>query len=117
MNVSTNKETMQERMERLKREKEEAQKNNSKSTVISQLTHEADSTTDFEKITEEFQKLQENKQPGANEGYTKDTIYIKDSLYKAFNTLCVNRGDKKKHVNAAIEDYVLKQYREMKAKK
>lgn len=111
----SNKETMKERMERLKREKEQMQPGD-KSAVISQLAHEQDATADFEKITEEFKKFQENKQPGANEGYTKDTIYIKDSLYKAFNALCVNRGDKKMHVNAAIEDYVLKKYKEIKQK-
>lgn len=108
-------ETPQERVERLRREKEEAKRDNK--TIIAQLTHEQDATADFEKITEEFQKLQENKLPGANEGYTKDTIYIKDSLYKAFNALCINRGDKKKFVNEAIEDFVLKKYRELKAKK
>lgn len=108
---------MQERMARLKREKEQAQAKERKTNMISQLTHETDVTADFEKITEEFTKLQENKQPGANEGYTKDTIYIKDSLYKAFNALCVNRGDKKKYVNEAIQDFVLKKYRELKQNK
>ena len=111
------KETMQERIERLKREKEAAQSKESKSTIISQLANETETTTDFEKITEEFKKLQENRLPGANEGYTKDTIYIKDSLYKAFNSLCVNRGDKKMYVNQAIEDFVLKKYKELKQNK
>ena len=105
---------MQERIARLKREKEQAQAKENKTNMISQLTHEQDATADFKKITEEFTKLQENRQPGANEGYTKDTIYIKDSLYQAFNALCVNRGDKKKYVNAALEDFVLKKYRELK---
>ena len=116
--MSNQRETMHERMERLKREKEAAKATEEqKTTLLSQLTHQTDATTDFEKITEEFEKLQENKQPGANEGYTKDTIYIKDSLYKAFNALCVNRGDKKKHVNQALEDYVMKMYRELEANK
>ena len=108
------KETAQERLDRLKREKEQAQNKTQKANMVSQLAHQQDVTTDFEKITEEFKKLQEEKLPGANEGYTKDTIYIRDSLYKAFNALCVNRGDKKKYVNMAIEDFVLKMYKELK---
>ena len=108
----SNKETMQERIERMKKEKEAAQ-NNNKTAIISQLAHEQDATVDFEKIKAEFAKLQEERDPGANEGYTKDTIYIKDSIYEAFNALCVNRGDKKKYVNQAMQDFVLKKYREL----
>ena len=96
----SNKETMQERLARLKQEKEQ-KKETVNSSVLSQLTHEEDSTPDFDKMTEEFKKIQANQEPGANEKYRKDTLYIKDSLYSAFNALCINRGDKKRYANEA----------------
>lgn len=106
-------ESMQERMERLKREKEEAKKNADKKDMVKQLSHQEEADTDFLKIAEEFQRMQQEKPESVNAHTVKDTIYIEEDLYKAFSALCVNRGDKKKYVNAALRDFVLKKYKEL----
>lgn len=110
----SNNESMKERAERLKREAEEAKKNADKKDMVKQLSHQQEADTDFAKIAEELsRKLADKKNDSANDKHVKDTIYIEEDLYHAFSALCVNRGDKKKHVNAALKDYVLKKYREL----
>ena len=107
-------ESMKERSERLKREAEEAKRKAEKKNMVKELTHQQEADTDFSKIAEELsRRLADDKKNSANDRHIKDTIYIEEDLYHAFSALCVNRGDKKKHINAALKDYVLKKYREI----
>ena len=88
-----------------------------KKEVIQQIIHQEEDKPDFEKIAEELARRHEEEKHSLNQGYTKDTIYIQDDIYKAFNALCVKRGDKKEFVNIALADFVEKRYKELKAEK
>ena len=87
-----------------------------KSGLVPKLLHQQEEQTDLSKIAEELQKRHEEEAVGENEGYIKDTIYIREDLYKAFQALCLKRGDKKKHANAAYEQYILNEYKKLKRK-
>lgn len=76
------------------------------------VTHDVE-TIDMAAIAEHLQQQRTGEPISANDGYTKDTLYIENDLFRAFNALCVKRGDKKKFANEAIRDFVLKKYREM----
>lgn len=76
------------------------------------VNHDVD-TIDMAAIAEQLQKQRTEEPVSANDGYTKDTLYIENDLFRAFNALCVKRGDKKKFANEAIRDFVLKKYREL----
>ena len=71
---------------------------------------------DFAKIAEELQQRHEQEKRSLNDRYIKDTIYIEENIYKAFNALCTERGMKKQLVNEALADFVQKKYRELQKK-
>lgn len=89
------------------------QKQKSHEELLKQLADQKDDTPDFEKIAEELQRRHEEEKRSLNTGYVKDTIYIEENLYKAFNALCTERGMKKQYVNQALADFVQKKYREI----
>lgn len=108
--------------EKLKKIAESKTKNEGKqlqaqSEMRSQMTEQKDDTPDLAAIAEEFKKRHEEKATGANDGYTKDTIYIEDALYEAMQALCLTRGDKKHHVNNAYRDYILKMHKQLRSEK
>ena len=105
--------------DQLKRLAETKQKNEQRQTaaqqeMMAQMTEQKEDTLDLVAIAEEFKRRNEELATGANEGFTKDTIYIEDSLYIAMQALCLSRGDKKKHVNNAYRDYILKMHKQLK---
>ena len=65
---------------------------------------------DFMKMAEELESQKELK--SENDGYIKDTIYIREDLYRAMQAICTRQGDKKKNVNQAYEDFLTKVYKE-----
>lgn len=85
----------------------------SRSEFVEKLVTNEVETIDMAAIAEELQQQRTEEPVSANDGYTKDTLYIENDLFRAFNALCVKRGDKKKFANEAIRDFVLKKYREM----
>lgn len=88
--------------------------NGDRSELVDKLvTHEVE-TIDMAAIAEALQQQRTEEPVGANDGYTKDTLYIENDLFRAFNALCVKRGDKKRFANEAIRDFVLKKFRELK---
>lgn len=105
---NNSKETMQERMERLKREAEKAKE----TPVARTIAQGEDADTDFEKIAEAFAAMQP-EHPQVKPEEVKVTLYIDAQVYAAFEKLCVARGDKKRNTNAALAEFVLKRYREM----
>lgn len=108
----SNKETMEEIRERLRREKEAARAGVTKPEVVSRLAHES-SGPDFAKIAEDLKRRHEEEKHSLNEGHVKMTIYVEENIAAAFNALCIKRGDQKKYLNEALADYVAKKYREL----
>lgn len=109
------KETTQERLERMKREREEAAKKtgDADNSLVDQLTHTDSGEPNFAEIARELQKRQEQETKGENEGYTKMTIYIRDDIAQAFSALQTKRGQQKEFANAALSDFVQKKIREL----
>lgn len=105
---------MKNRLEGLKKEKEAIVGNPSK--VINGIVNQEQESPDFAKIAEELQKRHEEEKRSLNDNYIKDTIYIEENIYRAFNALCVERGMKKQLVNEALADFVQKKYRELQQK-
>ena len=101
-----------ERLNSLQQKKEQFAHNGDKGELVSKIMNQEEEQIDMKAIAEALQE-QRPEQPGLNVGHTKDTLYIQDDIYQAFNALCVNRGDKKKFVNEALRDFVLKKYREL----
>ena len=105
---------LQDRLAGLQQEKETIKGNSGK--VISGIINQEQETPDFAKIAEELQQRHEEEARSLNHGYVKDTIYIEENIYKAFNALCTERGMKKQLVNEALADFVQKKYRELQQK-
>lgn len=108
--MSKNKITDQ--LNRIQQQKERLPQPSEKAELVNKILNQEEETIDMKAIAEALQEQRE-EQPGLNDGYRKDTLYIQEDLYEAFNALCVNRGDKKKFVNEALRDFVLKKYKEL----
>ena len=109
------KETTQERLERMKREKEEAAKRKgiTDNSLVDQLTHEDSGEPNFSAIAQKLRERQEQETKGENDGYTKMTIYIRDDIAQAFDALVTKHGQKKEYANQALQDFVQKKIREL----
>lgn len=107
-------ESVQDRLERLKREKEEAKAAAPDSTdLVGQLTHETDGEPDFTEVARKLQERKEAEAQGENEGYQKMTIYIRDDIAASFNALITKRGQQKEFANIALADFVKKKIKEL----
>ncbi len=115
MSKKTN--AIEDRLKTLKGEKEEVTGNDTPKKVIGGILHQEAEKPDFAKIASELKERHEKEKRSLNDGYVKDTIYIEENLYKAFNALCTERGMKKTFVNEAIKDFVLKKHKELMHKK
>lgn len=100
-----------ERLSSIEKSKEHI--NTGKSEFVHKLVTQEEEPRSLEDIAKELQERREAEAVGENEGYVKDTIYIRKDIYEAFNALCLKRGDKKKHANAAFERYVLAEYKKI----
>lgn len=110
------KETAQERLARMKKEKEQAQKanqGNEKVDLVGQLTHESDGAPDFSALAKKLEKRKEKEAKGENEGHTKMTIYVRDDIFRSFNALITKRGQQKQFINQALSDFIQKKSREL----
>ena len=111
------KETAQERIERMKREKEEATAKAAQTTqnsgIVSQLTHESDGAPDFEDLAKKLEERKAQEAKGENEGHVKMTIYVEEKLARSFNALITKRGQQKEFVNQALRDFVQKKAKEL----
>ena len=99
------------RLENLQKDKEAIKSNPGK--VIGGIISQEQETPDFAQIAEELQKRHAEEKRSLNDSYIKDTIYIEENIYRAFNALCTERGMKKQLVNEALADFVQKKYREL----
>lgn len=109
------KETTQERLERMKREREEAAKKTgeSDSKLVDQLTHKSDGEPNFAEIARKLRERQEQETKGENDGFVKMTIYIREDIAEAFSSLVTKRGQQKEFANIALADFVQKKIREL----
>lgn len=113
----TQKETAQERIARMKKEKEEAAAKAAQETqtteLVGQLTHETDGSPDFSEIAKKLEEIKAQSAKGENDGHTKMTIYVRDDIYRSFNALITKRGQQKQFINQALQDFVQKKAREL----
>lgn len=116
----TNKETAQERIARMQREKEkaakaahESQKGSQNTDLVGQLTHEKDGSPDFTEIAKKLEERKAQEARGENEGHVKMTIYVREDIARSFNALITKRGQQKQYVNQALSDFVQKKSREL----
>ena len=111
----TNKKTesVQERLERMKKEKEAAKAATPSDELVSQLTHESDGEPDFSEIAKKLEERKAQEAKGENEGFVKMTIYIREDIAKSFNALITKRGQQKEFANQAMADFVAKKIREL----
>ena len=108
------KETTQERLERMKREREEAAKKAGEDgQLVDQLTHKSDGEPNFAEIARRLRERQEQETKGENDGYVKMTIYIREDIAEAFSSLVTKRGQQKEFANIALADFVQKKIREL----
>ena len=105
-----------ERLSSLQQEKEHFTKPGEKVELVNKIMNQEKEVKTLDDIARELQERRETEAVGENDGYVKDTIYIRKDIYDAFNALCLKRGDKKKHANAALERYVLEQYRKIQTR-
>lgn len=98
-----------ERINRLKREKEEAQQS---TEVIKDLVKE-ETTEDFSDIVGKLQERKKKTAKGENEDCQKMTIYIRNDIADSFNALITKRGQQKAFANEAFADFVKKKVREL----
>lgn len=110
--MSKNNDLLQQRLQELNANKKETKGN--KPDVVNTIVTGKEEKQNFSDIAAQLEerkrKLTEG-QTGANDGYVKDTIYIRKDLWEAMQALCIEKGDKKNHVNAAYEDYISKMHR------
>ena len=115
----SNKESAQERIARMQREKEKAAKaaqENQKgqsADLVGQLTHEKDGAPDFTDLAKKLEERKAQESKGENEGHVKMTIYVRADIARSFNALITKRGQQKQYVNQALSDFIQKKSREL----
>lgn len=114
--MSKNKD-LKNRLEGLQKDKQAVTGNPGQ--VINGIINQEQEAPDFAKIAEDLQKRHAEEARSLNdpEEFVKDTIYIQKDIYTAFNSLCLQRGDKKKFINEALAMYVQKRYKELQSEK
>lgn len=107
-------ESAEERIARMKREREEAAKKaaEEQSNLVSQLTHEATGEPDFAQLAEKLKSRKEAEAPTTTET-VKFTIYIDRDVAEAFQALCVKRGDQRRYATEAFAEFVKRKVREL----
>lgn len=110
----SNKESVKEKLERLKREKEAAAKSGSgeNTELVSQLTHESDGEPDYAEIAAKLKQRHEDIVSTSPE-WVKFTIYLDRPVAEAFKALCVKHGDQRRYATEAFKDFVRKKTREL----
>lgn len=109
----SNQNKLQERLNSLKNDSKTIKEaGKAKAEVIEGIIN-PEPESDLKKIAEELQKANEKNKVSVNDNTVKDTIYIQEDIYRAIEALCVKRGDKKRHINAALADYVRKKHKEL----
>lgn len=109
------KKDFEDRLKNLQKDKEALRNNPGK--VIGGIINQEQEAPDFAKIAEELQQIHEEEAHSLNDKHMKMTIYVRTDVAKAFNSLCIKRGDQKKYINQALSDFVARRYKELQAEK
>lgn len=107
------KESPLERLERMKREQQQAKERSGKERIVEQLTHEDDGKPDFSELAKKLKERKENEKVPALANTVKFTIYIDEDVAEAFQSLCVQRGDQRRFATEAFSDFVTKKAKEL----
>ena len=102
---------------RLQEMKKTSSDKNLAPSMIGGIVNQEAEKTDFAKIAEELSKRKEKETVGHNDNHVKATIYIEADIYRAFEALCVKRGDRKHHINKALAEYVEREYKKLSKQK
>lgn len=114
--MSKEKESVQERLARMQREKEAAQAaqtTDQEPKLVSMMVHETDGSPNFDELAKKLEEMKAKEAKGENEGHVKMTIYVEESLARSFNALITKRGQQKAFVNQALSDFVIKKSKEL----
>lgn len=111
--MSEKKETTQERMARLKREREAAKKAGDDSQLIGQLTDESTGEPDFSEIAQKLKERKKKESKGENFNHVKMTMYIRRDIFEAFNALITKRGQQKEFTNQALAEFIARKAKEL----
>lgn len=109
--MTKNKDLISERLKQLN-QNNETLKNEKKPNVVENIATGKEEKPDFMKMAAVMEE--KNSKESKLSGATKDTIYIRDDLFRAMNALCQKQGDKRMHVNAAYEMYLTHVYNQKK---
>ena len=104
------KDLLADRLKEMNKKREELK--HEKPNVVDTIATGNEEKPDFIKMAEVLESKKEEK-VSENSAYTKDTIYIRNDLFKAMNALCVRQGDKKRLVNQMYEEFLTKKYKEL----
>lgn len=114
--MSKNKDAL-DRIEQMRRAKEEAATQGGTfedSGLVEQLAHEDSGEPNLADIAEKLKARQAAEAvPTFNERTEKMTIYVDADVAEAFNSLCVNRGDKQRYVTQALREFTIKKAKEL----
>ena len=107
-----------DRIERMKREQEEAAAKGGNAiadtNLVGQLTHEEAGEPDFAELAKKLEERKEaEKKPSANANTEKFTIYVDKDIAAAFKALCTERGDQKRYATQAFKEFVEKRVKEL----
>lgn len=84
------------------------------SGLVEQLAHEDSGEPNLADIAEKLKARQAAEAvPTFNERTEKMTIYVDADVAEAFNSLCVNRGDKQRYVTQALREFTIKKAKEL----
>lgn len=106
-------ETVQERLERMKKEKEAAKAANPADDLVNQLTHKSSGEPDFSAIAQKLEERKAKEAKGENDEHVKMTIYVRNDIAASFNALITKRGQQKEFANQALADFVKKKIKEL----
>ena len=104
------KDLLTNRLKELNKNKENLKKD--KPSIVNNIVTGEDEKPDFTKMAEVLNSKKDGVK-SENDGFVKDTLYIRQDLYDAMQSLCVRQGDKKKMVNRAYEEFLTKMYKEV----
>ena len=109
------KETVAEKLERMKRESAETASADpiANADLVAQLTHEDDGEPDFAELAKKLEERKAQEAKGENEDHVKLTIYIRRDIADGFNALITKRGQQKAFANEAFADFILKKSKEL----
>lgn len=114
--MSNDKKRVADKLARMRRDTDEvgAADQSAHADLVEQLAHEESGEPNLAAIAEKLKARQAAEAvPSFNERTEKMTIYVDADVAEAFNSLCVNRGDKQRYVTQALREFTIKKAKEL----